>query len=63
MHDIVFAVRIFPVTISEPSPLASSVAPPVTGAEGTAEDQGAGLVPSSRRPLVIVSPLGTSVVE
>ena len=63
MHDIVFAIRVFPPTITERSPLATSVAPPVTGGHDAGEEPAAGLVPSSRRPLVIVTPYGTSIIE
>lgn len=62
MHDIVFAVRVYPPSITERSPLATSVAPPVTGSSN--EDDGAATrVPSSRRPVLIVTPNGTSIVK
>ena len=63
MHDIVFAIRVFPPTITERSPLATSVAPPVTSGREAGDDQAPSVVPSSRRPLVIVTPFGTSIVE
>lgn len=63
MHDIVFALRVFPPTISERSPLATSVAPPLTSGQDARDDHTVGKVPSSRWPLVIVTPDGTTVVE
>jgi hypothetical protein len=38
------------------------VAPPVTGGSESADDQ-ASMAPSSERPMLIVTPYGTSIVK
>lgn len=63
MHDIVFAIRVFPPTITERSPLATSVAPPLTGGRDAGDDPSTNMAPSSRRPLVIAGPRGARIVE